>query len=168
MTKILFSIVMMTCSALACGGKAEPAAAGAPAGGTPAAAPSEGSKELKLSNGLTVTAPGDAKESAMGAAIAVSALGGRCMAMIGEKTDVSPSLENLLKNIEAGHKGGALKEVTRKEQKGPDDFIVEWTTDKKFGYASRRTVGGKNYFCDRVSANAEAHACVVAICESLK
>jgi hypothetical protein len=163
--KLLLSCLVVCCGVAACGGKGGEAAGG---GKEPAAAaPSAGPKELKLSNGLTVTAPGDAKETDMGG-IAVSALNGKCMAMINEKSDMSPSFENELQNIEKGNKGGALKEMKRKDQKGPDDFAIEWTTDKKFGYSSRRTIGGKAYSCFRVSADPDGHACVVAICESMK
>lgn len=172
---LMMFAVTLGVSAGACGGKTEPAAGGGgeapaaadkPAADKPAAA--AGPKELKLSNGITVTAPGDAKESAMGQSITVSALGGKCQAMIGEKSDMSPSFDNHIQNIERGNKGGPLKEMKRKEQKGPDDFIIEWTTDKRFGYASRKTVQGKVLYCDRVSADADGHACVVSICESMK
>ena len=167
--------LVVTCFSLslvvACGGKGEPSSGGdkpgAPAAGDKPAADA-GPKELKLSNGITVTAPGDAKESTMGGSITVMALNGKCQAMLFEKSDMSPSFENNIANIERGNKGGPLKEMKRKEQKGPDDFVIEWTTDKKFGYASRKTVQGKVWSCDRVSSDADGHACVVKICESMK
>ncbi|MFO0744425.1 MAG: hypothetical protein U1F43_01980 [Myxococcota bacterium] len=155
----------------ACGGKSDagPGRAGAAAGaGGESASASAEPKSLTLSNGLTVTAPGDAKESAMGKMLSVVALGGKCQAMIGEVSDMSPSFENQLHNIEAGNMGGPLKEMKRKESKGPDDFVIEWTTEKKLGYASRRTAQGKKWYCDRVSSDPAGHACVVAICESIK
>jgi hypothetical protein len=151
---------------------AEGAAADKPAEGaakaeTPAA--DAGPKELKLSNGLTVMAPADAKESAMGKILTVTAMNYKCTAMINERTDMAPSFENEIKNIEKGHKGGPLKELKRQEKTSDDEFAIEWTTEKgKFGYASQKKVGDKVWACGRVSNDEAGHNCVVQICDSMK
>lgn len=174
MRQLWFGLLSCGLLGLGCGGKGEPGAAGSGAapggGGGAASAPAEaaGPHELKLSNGITVTVPGDGKESKMGKLLTVGAHNGKCQAMIDEVSDMSPSFENELQNIDAGHKGGPLKEYKRKDKTGPSDFVIEWTTDKKFGLSLRKTLNGKGWSCSRVSADAESHACVVAICESMK
>ncbi len=140
----------------------------APAQAEPSAADTA-PKELKLGNGLTVLAPADAKEGKMGANLTVSAMGGKCTAMIAEKSDMSPSFESELGSIEKGLKGGAVKEMKKKDKTGDNDFVIEWTTEKgKFGYSTRRTIGDKAWNCNRVSNDEAGHNCVVQICDSLK
>ena len=157
----------------ACGGKGAPAAGGAegPAAAAPgaeaAAAPGTAAewKELKVDKvGVTVTAPGDATLSALGG---VSAMGGKCQADM-NTGGMKVTFENRIQNIEAGHIGGALKEFQRKDKTGDDDWVIEFTTEKKFGYMSSRTVGGQAVSCGRVAASAEARECVKKICESMK
>lgn len=173
MRRMLIGFLSCGLLGLGCGGKGESGAAGGAAGAGGGAAPSApaeatGPHELKLSNGITVTVPGDGKESAMGKLLTVGAHNGKCQAMINEANDMSPSFENELQNIDAGHKGGPLKEYKRKDKTGPNDFVIEWTTDKKFGFSMRKTINGKVWSCYRVSQDAESQACVVAICESMK
>ncbi len=150
----------------ACGGKEAPA----PAAGGEAAKAEPAKKagewaEIKLDKlGLKAMAPGDAKLSALGG---VSAMGGKCTAMVNAVSNMSPSFENTVKNVEKGHKGGPLKAFTNKVKTDDSNWVVDWTTDKKWGYASRKMIGDKAFSCGRVSASADAHACAVKVCESL-
>lgn len=155
---------------VACGGKGDAPSspsesAAAPSAATPAAGPAATWQKMTLTElGVSVMAPGDAKPSALGG---VSALGGKCNVMINKVSQMSPSFENEVGNIEKGHKGGPLKAFAKKDKKDDDNWAIEWTTDKRFGYSSRQKVGDTAYSCGRVSADADGHACVMKVCESL-
>jgi hypothetical protein len=157
-------MVIVSTSVLACGkgdkGNASGAASGAAAGN-----PDEW-KEYKIAKlPLKAMAPGDAAEAPMGNGL--TALRDQCDVTILESTATSESFENTLHNIEVGNMGGPLKEAKRKVKTDDQNWLIEWTTDSKFGYQSRRTIAGKSYFCGATSRTDAAHQCAVKVCESL-
>jgi hypothetical protein len=173
-SKTLFICVVGAALAFGCGKKddkknegGEAPKAGAPAGDkAPAAKSASEWADIELPDlGLIANAPGDAKVSKMGG---LTAMNYACQAMINEKGDMSPSYDNQLGNVEKGNAGGPVKEMKRKEKTDDDNWVIEYSTDKKWGYFSSRKIGDKVYSCSRVSSKEEGHACVVKVCESLK
>lgn len=123
-------------------------------------------KDIELPElGLIANAPGDAKLSKLGG---LTAMGYDCQPMMNTVSDMSPSYENTKTNVDKGHQGGPLAAYAKDEKTDDKNWVLDWKTDKKWGYASRRVIGDKEISCGRVSADEAGHKCVVKVCESLR
>lgn len=125
-------------------------------------------KDLEIPDlGLMISVPGNGKVSSTGS---VSTADWKCSLSVFEKSSSSPTHENMVKNIEKGNKGGALKEMVKNEKTDEDNWSVHWTTETgKFGYAAHRKVGDKVVTCTEFQATEkEKYDCAVKVCESIR
>ncbi len=121
-------------------------------------------KDLSLDKlGLVAHVPGNAKVGAFGG---ISSADYKCRLDVFDKGD---TFDNWVANIEKGNKGGALKDMVKKDKTDDDNWVIQWTTDKKFGYVASKKIGDKVYQCVNFQADSQEKIdCTIKMCDSLK
>jgi len=172
----LLTFVFVAGALVACGKKKDNGAGGGgagdkPAGDKPAGGDSDSDgdpkawKDLERPKlGLVAHVPGNAKVGAFGG---ISSADYKCRLDVFEKA--TTTFDNWVTNIEKGNKGGPLKDMVKKDKTDDDNWVIQWTTDKKFGYVASKKIGDKVFQCVNFQATSQDKIdCTIKMCDSLK